>query len=117
MCSMHNETLLRQLHVEVHIRSIYAKYVATPTKSNSYVDGCQNVGKRAAAGVLMEQRKDKYVHRSLVHKIKEGSDWRAFSVQLPCLPTCNYDNGSDQGQSMLATQPTFSIHNSVSIVF
>ena len=32
--------------------------------------------------------------RSLVHKIKERHDWTQFSMQLPCLPYCSYDNTS-----------------------
>ena len=36
MFSKHNETLmLRTLHAEVRILAVYAKYVATPTKSKS----------------------------------------------------------------------------------
>ena len=38
--------------------------------------------------------KTKRVYRSLVHKIEQRSDWRFYSVQLPCLPNCNYGNGS-----------------------
>ena len=41
-----------------------------------------------------KEQKDKRVYRSLVYKIEERSDWRVFSVQLPCLPSCNYGNGS-----------------------
>ena len=41
-----------------------------------------------------KERKDKCVYRSLVHKIEEKSDWKVFSVQLLCLPTCNYGYGS-----------------------
>ena len=33
--SKHNETLLHMLHVEVHIFTVYANYVALPTKSMS----------------------------------------------------------------------------------
>ena len=35
MCSTLNETLLRTLHAEASILTVYAKYVATPTKSKS----------------------------------------------------------------------------------
>ena len=38
------------------------------------------------------ERKDKHdiVYTLLVHKIEQRSDWSLFSVQLPCLPDCNY---------------------------
>ena len=51
MYSKHNETLLRTSHMEVRILTVYAKYVAMPTKAKSQ-DGSQNV---AGAGVLMEK--------------------------------------------------------------
>ena len=35
VCSKHNEILIRTLHTEVRILAVYAKYVATPTKSKS----------------------------------------------------------------------------------
>ena len=35
--SKHNETLLRTLHAEVCILAVYAKYVALPTKSMSWM--------------------------------------------------------------------------------
>ena len=41
-----------------------------------------------------KEQEDKRVERSLVQKFEERSDWRVFSVQLLCLPTCNYGNGS-----------------------
>ena len=30
----------------------------------------------------------------MYHKIEERSDWRHSSMQLQCLPSCNYGNGS-----------------------
>ena len=52
MCSKQNETLLRTLHAEIRILAVYAKYVATPTKSKSQMAAKR--GKKAAAGVSME---------------------------------------------------------------
>ena len=63
MCSKHNETLLRTLHAEVRILTVYAKYVAMPTKSDP--DGGQNVGKKAAAGVSMKKNDSKKMSVSI----------------------------------------------------
>ena len=79
------------LHAEVGILAIYAKYVATPTKSTS----CQNLGKRAVAGISKERNKkiSMHVYKLLVHKLNKEVTGN-FSAQLPCLPSCNYGNGS-----------------------
>ena len=93
MCSKLNETLLRTLHAEVRILAVHEKYVAHPLSQRirwrpkrwKESSGWRFDGK---------ERKDKRVYRSLVHKIEERSVWRVLSLQLPCLPTCNYGNGS-----------------------
>ena len=57
---------IRMLHAEVHILTVYAKYVATLTSQSTRWG--QNIAKKAAAGVSMEKnRKDKPIHRSLVY--------------------------------------------------
>ena len=57
MCSKPNETLLRTLHAEFRILAVYAKYVATPTKSKSQM-AAKNVGKKAPAGFSMEKNEE-----------------------------------------------------------
>ena len=64
-----------------------------------------------------KERKGKHVYRSLVHKIEERSDWRDFSVQLPCLPTATMAMAPYHGRAVLATRPTSPSHNSVRIAF
>ena len=54
----------------------------------------------------VKEQKDKCVYRSLVHKIEQASDWRVFSVQLPCLSDCNYGNGSEEERGLVALGKT-----------
>ena len=50
-----NETLLRTLHAEVRIFTVYAKYMAPPTKSMSEMAVKILERERAAAGVSIEK--------------------------------------------------------------
>ena len=117
MFSKHNETLLRTLHAEVRILAIYAKYVATPTKSKNYIDGCQNIGKTAVAGVSMEKNEKISVsidHLYTISKKEVTGEFFLCSCHA-CLPA-TMATAPYHGRSMLATRPTSSSHNSVSIV-
>ena len=59
-CKKSNETLLRMLHTDVHILSVYAKYMAPPTKSMSYMAAKT----QAAANVSMEKNEKTNVSKN-----------------------------------------------------
>ena len=87
---------------------------------SQWADVCQNVGKRAGTGVLMEKNEKirlKRVYRSLVHRIKiKESDWWLFCATATPAWLQLWQRLLIHGQPMLATWPTSSSHKSVSSV-
>ena len=86
------------LHLNICTFALYVKYVAPPTNSISWM---------AAKTLEQEQQLTVRWQRTRRHACLEiivtqnRSDWRRFSMQLPCLPS-NRGKGSIYGWSTLA---------------
>ena len=81
--------------MEVRILVVYAMYVAPPTKSMSWM-AAKMLEQEQQPAFQWKRTKGKAcleIVTFVAHKIEE-SDWMWFSMQLPCLPNCNYGNGS-----------------------